>query len=123
MTADDALGSIDLPGTPRLVGAPWGDTSRRGRPYAKDPSVIRFGGRYLLYCSLPSGSDDVAEGWSVAVAESDDLVSWRTVAVLPPFGDHDATGAAAPVPSCSTDACTCSSRRTAVVARTRSATP
>ncbi|PZE75814.1 glycoside hydrolase [Curtobacterium sp. MCBD17_019] len=96
MTADDALGSIDLPGTPRLVGAPWGDTSRRGRPYAKDPSVIRFGGRYLLYCSLPSGSDDVAEGWSVAVAESDDLVSWRTVAVLPPFGDYDATGAAAP---------------------------
>ncbi|OII18166.1 glycoside hydrolase [Curtobacterium sp. MCBA15_016] len=82
--------------TVRLVGAPWGDTSRRGRPYAKDPSVIRFGGRYLLYCSLPSASDDEPEGWSVGIAESDDLVTWRTVAVLPSFGEYDRSGAAAP---------------------------
>ncbi len=49
--------------------------------------MIRFGGRYLLYCSLPSPSDDEPEGWSVGIAESDDLVSWGTVAVLPPFGE------------------------------------
>ncbi|RKR76443.1 family 43 glycosylhydrolase [Frondihabitans australicus] len=79
-----------------LLGPPWGDTSRRGRPYAKDPSVIRFGGRYLMYFSLPSPSDDEPAGWSVGIAESRDLVSWSTVAALAPFGDYDATGAAAP---------------------------
>lgn len=83
-------------GRVRLLGAPWGDASRRGRPYAKDPSVIRFGGHYLMYFSLPSASDDVAEGWSVGVAESDDLITWETVAELPSFGDYDASGAAAP---------------------------
>ncbi|MBT2503882.1 glycoside hydrolase [Curtobacterium sp. ISL-83] len=83
-------------GSVSLLGEPWGDTSRRGRPYAKDPSVIRFGNRYLMYFSLPSSDDAVVEGWSVGVAESSDLVSWRTVAVLPSFGDYDASGAAAP---------------------------
>jgi beta-1,2-mannobiose phosphorylase / 1,2-beta-oligomannan phosphorylase len=31
----------------------FGDTSRLGHPFAKDPAVIRFGGKYLLYYSIP----------------------------------------------------------------------
>lgn len=88
--------TFNQPGDVRLLGAPWADTSRRGRPYAKDPSVIRFRGRYLMYFSLPSASDDIKEGWSIGIAESDDLTSWTTVAALAPFGDYDVTGAAAP---------------------------
>jgi hypothetical protein len=96
MQIDDDATTFNRPGSVRLLGAPWGDTSRRGRPYAKDPSVVWFQDRYLMYFSLPSESDDVREGWSVGVAASDDLVSWTTVAILPPFGAYDATGAAAP---------------------------
>ena len=29
------------------------DTSRIGVPYAKDPHVVRFKGRYLMYYSIP----------------------------------------------------------------------
>ena len=58
----------------------------------KDPSVVRFGGRYLMYHSLqrPDGS------WGIAVAESDDLLDWRHVQGLdlrPPPGK---IGVAAP---------------------------
>lgn len=76
---------------------PWGDTSRRGVPFAKDPSVIRFGGRYLLYYSLPPFGDGRAnDGWAVGIAESRDLADWRKVGELLPAGDYDRKGLAAP---------------------------
>lgn len=31
----------------------FGDTSRTGTPFSKDPHVVRFGGRYLMYFSIP----------------------------------------------------------------------
>ena len=91
-----------------LLGEPWGDTGRLGRPFAKDPSVVRFGGRYLLYCSLPparpahrtAGPRDAAggwdAGWDVGIAESTDLVSWELVGVVPQLSAADARGRAAP---------------------------
>ncbi|MDZ4796544.1 MAG: pectate lyase [Bryobacteraceae bacterium] len=72
----------------------FGDSSRLGRPFAKDPSAIRWGGRYLMYFSIP-GTDD--KGWSVGIAESRDLVSWTSVGqVLPEAGGVEAKGLAAP---------------------------
>lgn len=90
-----------------LLGRPWGDTSRRGRPFAKDPSVVSFRGRHLLYLSLPPAEaaarapeapagPPVDAGWGVAIAESTDLVDWRIVGELPRLGDADANGRAAP---------------------------
>ena len=52
----------------------FGDTTRRGRPYAKDPSVVRFGGRYLLYYSLPPAGE--GSTWAIGIAESQDLTHW-----------------------------------------------
>ena len=31
----------------------WADETRLGRPFSKDPCVVRFEGRYLMYFSLP----------------------------------------------------------------------
>lgn len=31
----------------------YGDTSRVGVPYSKDPHVVNFKGRYLMYHSIP----------------------------------------------------------------------
>ena len=50
---------------------PWGDTSRLGRPFSKDPSVIRFRGRYLLNYSMPPfGDGRPADGWGIGIAQS-----------------------------------------------------
>ena len=33
----------------------FGDNSQGGRPFAKDPAVVKFKGRYFLYYSVPTG--------------------------------------------------------------------
>ena len=78
------------------------DTSRLGRPFAKDPSVIRFRGRYLLYYSLPPFNSERAmpggpSRWAVGIAESSDLQRWAKVGeLLPQSGHADERGLAAP---------------------------
>lgn len=59
----------------------WADSSRLGRPFSKDPSVIRFGNRYLLYYSMPAFGDGRAnDGWAIGIAESRNLLDWNKVA-------------------------------------------
>ena len=53
-----------------------------GQPFAKDPTVIRLGGRYLMYYSVNDG-----EQWGGAIAESTNLVDWVRV------GDIEVDGA------------------------------
>ncbi len=67
----------------------WADETRLGRPYAKDPCVIRLGERYLMYFSLPPfdakhAPTNAPKGWSIGVAASADLTSWEKVAELWP---------------------------------------
>jgi beta-1,2-mannobiose phosphorylase / 1,2-beta-oligomannan phosphorylase len=79
----------------------WADNSRLGRPFSKDPSVIRFGGRYLMYFSLPPFAKELAptnapRGWSIGIAESTNLFHWRKVAELWPKQVCDRNGLCAP---------------------------
>lgn len=64
--------------TPKMM---FGDTSRKGVPFSKDPHVIRFKGRYLMYYSVPGYTDQagVVHGWGVGIAESKDLVNWTRI--------------------------------------------
>lgn len=73
----------------------WGDTSRLGRPFAKDPSVIRWNGRYRLYYSMPGGADGMV-GWAVGIAESEDRIHWRKLGEILPEHPYEAKGLAAP---------------------------
>ena len=68
----------------------YGDTERlgpQGYPFAKDPTVIRIGGRYLMYYSVcaypknkrPKGISKERANWWGAIAESRDLVHWTRV--------------------------------------------
>ena len=80
----------DVPRTPKMYFA---DATRMGRPFAKDPSVIKFGGRYLMYYSAaPSTNQALPKGWAIGVAESRDLVQWRKVAELLPEQECDKNG-------------------------------
>jgi sucrose-6-phosphate hydrolase SacC (GH32 family) len=71
----------------------FGDDTRHGRPFAKDPSVIRFGGRYLLYYSMaPSTNKAAPKGWAIGIAESRDLVNWKKVGEILPEQECEKNG-------------------------------
>ncbi|MCK7553771.1 hypothetical protein MKQ70_01630 [Chitinophaga sedimenti] len=62
----------------------YGDTSRKGLPYAKDPHVVSFKGRYLLYFSIPPFANDPQSGWNIGIAESKDLINWNKIGEVRP---------------------------------------
>jgi predicted GH43/DUF377 family glycosyl hydrolase/lysophospholipase L1-like esterase len=83
---------------PRMMFA---DTTSTGRPFSKDPSVIRFGDRYLMYFSLPPFSPEKApanapRGWSIGIAESTNLTDWKKIGELLPEQECDQNGLCAP---------------------------
>ena len=63
--------------------------------FAKDPSVIRFGGRYFLYYSyFDSRSEHPI--LTIGIATSDDLANWHFERNLLPMQEVDAKGLGAP---------------------------
>ena len=81
----------------RLPKMYFGDTTRNGRPFAKDPSVIRFDGRYLMYYSLPPSTNQASPaGWAVGIASSSNLVNWKKVAEITPQQPCERKGCCAP---------------------------
>jgi len=51
----------------------YGDLSIPARPYAKDPYVIFFQGKYWMYYSVPSEQN---KEWYIGIATSSDLTHW-----------------------------------------------
>lgn len=74
----------------------WADTTR-GRPFAKDPSVVRFRDRYLMYYSVPPfGDKRPNDGWVIGIAESRDLTAWTKIGELLPAQECESKGLCAP---------------------------
>lgn len=74
----------------------FADTSR-GRPCAKDPSVIEHQGRLIMYYSVPPfGDGRKHDGWRIGIASGKDLDTWEKIAELPPLSPCDANGLCAP---------------------------
>ncbi|MBI1299571.1 family 43 glycosylhydrolase [bacterium] len=72
------------------------DTSR-GRPFAKDPAVVRFGDGYFLYYSIPPfGDGRSGDGWAIGVAHSVDLETWSRVDEIRPVQECERNGICAP---------------------------
>ena len=67
-----------------------------GKPFSKDPAVVRFAGRYWLYYSLTPYKGKAHKGWSIGVAASDDLRRWKKVGEIAPRGAVEANGFCAP---------------------------
>lgn len=67
-----------------------------GKPFSKDPAVVRFGGRYLLYYSLPSYEGKLPKGWNIGIAESRDLIHWSKVGEIDASGPGEENGFCAP---------------------------
>ncbi len=82
--------------TPRMM---FGDTTRIGVPFAKDPHVIKFNGRYLMYYSIPGKNDGTSwTGWGIGVAESKNLQDWTKIGEINPLknADYEQKGICAP---------------------------
>lgn len=75
----------------------YGDTGRTGIPFSKDPHVVAFGGRYLMYYSIPP-SNKIPElnGWNIGIAASNDLTHWKKVGEITPAAPYEAKGLCAP---------------------------
>ena len=74
----------------------YADTSR-GRPFSKDPAVVRFHDRYLMYCSLPPFRDGRPnDGWAIGIAQSDDLEHWVKFGEILPEHAYEQKGLCAP---------------------------
>lgn len=76
----------------------FGDTSRTGVPFSKDPHVVNFEGRYLMYYSIPPMKGVENSGWNIGIAESRDLLSWEKVGeIVPdPGAEYEKKGLCAP---------------------------
>lgn len=67
--------------SPRMM---YGDSSRIGKPYTKDPSVLKWRKNYLMYYSIPASKDE-SVGWGIGIAQSKDLVNWTKVGEINPL--------------------------------------
>jgi predicted GH43/DUF377 family glycosyl hydrolase len=76
----------------------FGDTSRTGSPFSKDPHVISFGGRYLMYYSIQPYKDKTnpVQGWGIGIAESIDRTNWKKIGEITPAADYESKGLCAP---------------------------
>lgn len=71
----------------------YADSTRNGRNFSKDPHVIWYKDRYLMYYSLGPTGD---AGWAVGISESTNLTEWRPVGVIEPSAPYEANGFCAP---------------------------
>ncbi|MBN2329630.1 MAG: family 43 glycosylhydrolase [Candidatus Omnitrophica bacterium] len=62
-----------------------------GRPFSKDPAVVRFNDRYYLYYSVRHN-----DRWAIGAAESRDLIQWTKIGVIDPSAPYEQKGICAP---------------------------
>ena len=72
------------------------DISRKGRPYAKDPTVVYFNDKYYIYHSIPPGKKEGQNGWHIGIAVSKDLENWKKAGEILPEGTCEKKGLCAP---------------------------
>lgn len=71
----------------------FADTTSDGRRFSKDPHVVYFKGKYLMYYSIGAGKGTV---WSIGVAESSNLNEWEPIARIKPVESYEQKGFCAP---------------------------
>ncbi|WP_419806482.1 glycoside hydrolase family 43 protein [Terriglobus sp.] len=78
------------------------DSSRTGRPFVKDPSVIQFHGTFFMYYTLPpnrnvqNAKNVEGSGWGIGIASSKDLIHWQKAGEIAPEQPVEQDGIVAP---------------------------
>lgn len=70
----------------------------RGRPFTKDPAVVKYKGKYWMYYSIGPHVEDkqLPRRLSIGIAVSDDLEHWERVGDIPFDQDCEQRGICAP---------------------------
>ena len=71
----------------------FSDSSRLGRPLAKDPKVVWYKNVYWMYYSIPANDKT---GWGIGIAQSNNLTDWRKVGEIKPEQPYEQKGLCAP---------------------------
>lgn len=71
----------------------FSDSSRLGRPLAKDPTVIYFKKTYWMYYSIPAND---TKGWGIGIATSRNLTDWKKMGEIEPEQSYEQKGICAP---------------------------
>jgi len=75
----------------------FGDTTRVGKPFSKDPYVIYFHGSYLMYYSIPPKQlQSELNGWGIGIAQSKNPTNWEHIGEITPNGTYESKGLCAP---------------------------
>lgn len=75
----------------------FGDTTRLGKPFSKDPHVIHFQGRYIMYYSIPPKPQQAdMVGWAIGIAQSKNLNDWTRIGEIGPAETYESKGLCAP---------------------------
>ncbi len=77
-------------------GMLYRDISRRERPFAKDPSVTFYQGKYLMYYTIPDGLKKDQDGWHIGIAASEDMENWEKIGEILPAKEYESKGLCAP---------------------------
>lgn len=98
----NSLRAQSAPAVPLHPRVYFSDTSRLGRPFAKDPSVIELRGKYFMYYSLPpklgsdAGQHGEQTGYGIGIATSRDLLHWTKAGEFTPTQEVERNGVVAP---------------------------
>lgn len=81
--------------SPRMM---FGDTTGTGIPFSKDPVVVNFKGKYLMYFSIRKFKErnQPMSGWAIGIAESTNLVDWKKIGEILPETEYEKKGLCAP---------------------------
>ncbi len=71
----------------------YSDSGVIAKPFAKDPKVIYFKNRYLMYYSVPGAG---MQNWYIGIAESADLTHWKKAGEIMPGAAYEKNGLCAP---------------------------
>lgn len=75
----------------------FADEAQKGKPFAKDPDVVKWNGRYLMYYTVsPYGDGRSRDGFGIAIAESEDLITWNKKTDFKRDQAYEEKGACAP---------------------------
>lgn len=75
----------------------FADEAQKGKPFAKDPDVIKWAGRYLMYYTVsPYNDGRPKDGFGIAIAESEDLITWNKKTDFKRDRAYEEKGACAP---------------------------
>jgi len=72
------------------------DISRKGRPFSKDPTVVKFNGKYFMYYTIPDGPKPEQNGWHIGIATSTDMNTWEKTGEILPAAGYEKNGLCAP---------------------------